>query len=384
MAGMVIAGDRGRSPFTGFTRDNWLQVLHRLVGGVLPYVDRQTGIPHLPGDPGEPAFAELLQYRGGEAEAFERTHLLMAVYIAATGRTRIEGYDGDIAELYRRGMDTFHDPKSEHFNWRHGASASVLAMLLAPREFLDALPAGSKAHLAEHLARFIHRDTRDCNTMTFSMMPVAVLDRLGATYDRALMDDYFDTILSMYRGDGWFIDGWNRGFDSYNFWGFQLYLHAMMTYDSRWRERYAERVREITAAHEQTLLNWFGHDGGPIAKGRSLTYRFGAAAGIAYSQLSGLSSLNPGLARRMASGCLRYFWEHSCLSERGLLEVGYHGPNAALGEDYNDVGAPYWAAMGLVALALPEEHPFWSAPEKPLPADSPGIKRCAVPGAQMV
>jgi hypothetical protein len=384
MAGMIPVGDRNLSPYTGYTRANWLQVLHKLVSGVLPYVDPATGIPHLPATPGETAFQERLRNRGGEIEAFERTHLLMAVYIAATGRTKIEGYDGDIAELYRRGMATFHDPKSEHFNKRHGASASALAMLMAPREFLDALSAELKGHLAAHLERFIHRDTRDCNTMTFSMMPVAILDRLGATYDRALMDDYFDTILSMYRGDGWFIDGWNRGFEGYNFWGFQLYLHAFMTYDERWRACYASRVREITAAHEQTLPYWYGRDGGPIAKGRSLTYRFAMVAGIAYSQLSGLSSMDPGLARRIASGCLRYFFEHGCISERGLLEVGYHGPNAAQGEDYNDTGAPYWATTGLVALALPEEHPFWSAPEKPLPADEPGIKRCAVAGAQMV
>ena len=62
-------------------------------------------------------------------------------------------------------------------------------------------------------------------------------------YNRDPLEVYFDRILSMYRGDGWFIDGWNRGFDHYNFWGFQLYLHALTHFDARWRERYAERVR---------------------------------------------------------------------------------------------------------------------------------------------
>jgi hypothetical protein len=382
---MIPVGDRNLSPYTGYTRANWLQVLHRLVSGVLPYVDRDTGIVRLPVTPEETAFPALLVNRGGLTEMFDRTMLPMAVYVAATGRTKIEGYDGDIAELYRRGMDTFHNPASPHFHPTRGpAAAEVLGMLLAPRHFLDPLSEETKKHLAAHLAEFIHRRTSDCNTLAFSMMPAAVLERLGAPYDRALLDDYFDTLLSLYRGDGWFIDGWNRGFEGYNFWGFQLYLHALVTYDAKWRARYGERVREITAAHELTLPHWYGRDGGPIAKGRSLTYRFATLSGIGYSQLSGLSSMDPGLARRISSGCLRYFFEHGCLSERGLLEVGYRGPNAAVGEDYNDTGGPYWASTGLVALALPAEHPFWTAPEKPLPADGAGIKRCAVPGAQMV
>ncbi len=396
MTGLVSVGDRKLSPYTGYTRANWLQVLHSLVSGVLRHVDPKTGVFHLAGDPGETALAGLLRNPGGLGEVFDRTHLLMAVYIAATGRTRIEGYDGDIAELYRQGLNELYGQEARGQDARaaqdglaatrpmRGPAAGALAMLLAPKEFLDGLAEPTKAGLREHLAKYIHRATRDCNTMLFSMMPAAVLDRLGGEYDRALLDDYFDQILSMYRGDGWFIDGWNRGFDFYNFWGFQLYLHALMAYDSRWRQQYADRVREITAAHEETLLYWFGRDGAPIAKGRSLNYRFAAVSGIAYSQLSGLSSLDPGLARRIASGCLKYFREAGCISERGLLEVGYHGPNAALGEDYSDRGAPYWASTGLVALALGEEHPFWSTPEQPLPADGAGLRRLAVPGAQMV
>lgn len=384
MTSLVIVGDRRQSPYTGWTRQNWLGVLHRLVGGVLPYVDRQTGIPHLPGDPAETALPGLLANPGGLSEAFDRTLLLMAVYVAATGRTRIDGYDGDIALLYRRGMDAISNPASPHFHPHKGPAASILGMLLAPHHFLETLSERTKQHLRDHLRQFVLRPSRDSNTLLFSMMPAAVLDRLGGDYDRARLDRYFDTILSMYRGDGWFIDGWNRGFDHYNFWAFQLYLHAMMAYDERWRGRYAARVREITAAHEQTLPYWFGRDGGPIPKGRSLNYRFAAVAGIAYSQLSGLSSMDPGLARRIASGCLKHFWESGCLSDRGLLEVGYHGPNSAVGEDYSDRGAPYWACTALVALALPESHPFWTAPEKPLPADAPGMTRCAIPGAQMV
>jgi len=89
------------------------------------------------------------------------------------------------------------------------------------------------------------------------------------------------------------------------------------------------------------------------------------------------------MSRRIASGCLKYFWEQGCLSANGLLEPGYRGVNSAVAEPYIDRGAPYWAAQGLVCLLIPEKDPFWTAVEKPMPADMSG--GCAVlPGAQML
>jgi hypothetical protein len=376
--------DRELSPLTGYTRAHWVEIIERLAAGVAASIDPATGIPRLTSDPSETALPAQLRNPGGECEMFERTHLLVATFIAATGRTTAPGSGVDLAASYRRGMLRFIDSSRPDYRWRSFGSASVLAMLLAPQHFVDPLDAAAKKMLCDHLARFIERDTRDCNTMLFSMMPAPLLDRLGGKYDRDLLDGYFDAILSMYRGDGWFIDGWNRGFDNYNFWGFQLYLHALMRFDERWRRRYEERVREITRLHERTLPFFFGSDGGPIPKGRSLNYRFAVLAGMGWAMLSGLSNLEPGLARRISSGCLKYFWEHGCQSERGFLECGYRGANSAVGEDYTDRGAPYWAATGLAALALPETHPFWTAVEQPMPADVAGIKRCLVRGAQMV
>lgn len=124
-------------------------------------------------------------------------------------------------------------------------------------------------------------------------------------------------------------------------------------------------------------------DGDLIGRGRSLCYRFAAVSGLQWAQLSGLSSLTPGLARRISSGCIQSFLNHGCLRADGTLSVGFHGENATVGEDYNSPGGPYWAANGLVALLMPEDHPFWTAPEEPSVADSPGLRRIAVHGARM-
>jgi hypothetical protein len=373
--------NRKLSPLTGLTREHWANVARDLMAAVVPYIDRETGRVTLP-EITEPGLAAAHRNPGGDTEAFERTLILAAMLVAGSGDSRLG--DVDLGDLYRRGIETHLDTGTPPKDLRRVGIGTSLAMLIAPEVFLDPLADSVKTLLAEHLALFVERRTSQSNTMLFSMMPAPLLERLGAKYNRPLLDDYFDQILSQYRGDGWFIDGWNRGFDHYNFWGFQFYLHALMHFDTRWREQYAERIREITAAHEQTLPCYFGRDGGPIPKGRSMNYRFAGLSGIGTSHLSGLASMNPGLARRIASGCLRYFWEHGCRGDRGLLEPGYHGPNAALGEDYTDRGAPYWAATGLSPLLLPADHPFWAAEEQPMPADSPGVTRCAIPGAEMV
>lgn len=382
---LLTPEDRSLSPLTGYTRAHWLEIAGRLVAGVMRYVDRQTGLPILPKDPRETALDAQLRNPGGVYEAFDRTMLLAAIYAKAAGRTTVDGFEGDILDGYRRSMRHFlfggGIAKGDRFPFRAG---SILAMLLAPELLVDPLDAATRRALAENLAGYVESQCKDNNTMLFKMMPGPLIERLGGAYNRALLDDYFDTILSMYRGDGWFIDGWNRGFDHYNFWGFQLYLHALVLWDERWRGQYAERIREMTVAHERTVPCYFGRDGGPIPKGRSLNYRFAVNSGLGFSQLSGLGAMSPGLARRISSGCLRYFWDRGCLSERGLLERGFLAANTAVGEDYTDTGAPYFAATGLIALALPDDHRFWTAGEEPMPADSPGVKRCAMPGAQMV
>ncbi|NLF29910.1 MAG: DUF2264 domain-containing protein [Planctomycetes bacterium] len=378
--------DRTAAPYTGYTREHWIEILTRLAAGILPHVDRQTGIPALPGDPAETALAAQLVNPGGPAEALERTMMIMALYMHVTGRTTVEGFDGDIAELYRRGIATNldHARRTTERRRRFIGTGGTISMLIAGERLYEPLDDQTKRGVNEELARFVDRGCNESNLLLFSMMPAPLLDRLGVAYNRERLDGYFDRILSMYRGDGWFIDGWNRQFDHYNYWGFQFYLHALMVYDERWRNRYAGRIREITAAHEATVPFWYGRDGGPIAKGRSLNYRFATLSGLAMAQRSGLNGMAPGQARRISSGCLKYFWEHGCQNENGLLSIGYHGSNAAVGEDYTDTGAPYWAATGLTALLLPADHPFWTAPEQPIPADTPGVKRCAVRGAQMV
>ena len=148
-------------------------------------------------DRGEPAKA---------GEMFDRTMLLAALHAAGSGRTTARGFDGDILEGYRRGTARCLETAAGRGDSMPFRAGSVLAMLIAPGLLLDPLDPVTRDRLAELLARYVAGPAKDNNTLLFRMMPAPLLERLGRSYDRARLDDSFDAILGMYRGDGWFIE----------------------------------------------------------------------------------------------------------------------------------------------------------------------------------
>jgi hypothetical protein len=68
---------------------------------------------------------------------------------------------------------------------------------------------------------------------------------------------------------------------------------------------------------------------------------------------------------------LRHFrwWskKHNMFNVDGTLTIGFAYPNMYMSEDYNSPQSPYWALKSFLSLGLPDNHPFWTAQEKPLP-----------------
>ncbi len=64
---------------------------------------------------------------------------------------------------------------------------------------------------------------------------------------------------------------------------------------------------------------------------------------------------------------LRWWFKQPIFDSNGLLTIGYRYSNLVMAENYNAPGSPYCALKTFLILALPENHPFWLAEEKPLP-----------------
>lgn len=378
--------DQQRSPYTGYTRRHWLEITERLLAGVLPYFDTLSGMPALPAPAGEPAYLAMVV--ATNKQAFERIMMLAVIYSGATGRDTIPGYDGSITAPFRKAMTQALDPASPHFwgapaNAEHAGSIFALGALLAPKFFWEPFTETQRGHLLDYLRLLGTSRSYDNNHYYFHAMTVPLLELHGRDSNRAHHTAMLERLFNWYRGDGWFIDGSNRSFDKYNAWGFHLYNLALLRFDAQWRERFGARIEQATKTYLETYQYLFGRDGGPIPWGRSLSYRFAELAPIGWASLNGINPLPPGEARRIASGALRYFWEHGAQNEDGSLQVGYRGTNGVVAEFYSGLGTSYWAAQGLVALLIPENDPFWTDPELPMPADSGDHVR-VIPGAEMV
>ncbi|MFD0428910.1 DUF2264 domain-containing protein [Streptomyces zhihengii] len=183
-------------------------------------------------------------------------------------------------------------------------------------------------------------------------------------------------IEQWYLGDGWYTDGRPRAFDHYNGWALHLLpvLHAHLTGDTALTAAYGDRL----AAHLDGYASLFGGDGAPVHQGRSLSYRFGAAAAV----WAAPSPAGPPDTRHHPPDRLRrtaLLPRPGALDERGLLTLGWHGPWAPLVQPYSGPASPYWSACGFLGLLLPPDHPAWTATEEPAPAERADRVR-ALPG----
>jgi len=386
---LKAAPDKTLSPYTGYTREHWIEIAGRLIAGFLPYFDKATGMPDFRGTDAESGHFELTPGFVGESRnAFGRTMILASLYCAAAGKNTTPGYDGPINGPYVKGIIRGTDPDDPAY-WgptgRYGAFGNQIAqaIMYCPEYYWEPLSEAQKKRLADWLTALARGVGFECNCWYFNTAAVPVLERYGYPYDYEYITEKMERLLNWYSGSGFFIDGWNRSYDYYNFWGFQMFNLFHYSYTDPWRKKFGRSIRKSTTAFMESFPLFFGSDGAPIPFGRSLSYRWAAACPVGYAEAAGLGTLPPGMERRIASGCLKHFWDNGAMSENGLLQVGWYGPNAMVGENYLHRGAPYWASVGFSPLLLPADHPFWTETEQPMPADhSDKVK--VVPGAQFV
>ncbi|MET8699812.1 DUF2264 domain-containing protein [Kitasatospora sp. NPDC004723] len=369
--------DRDLSPHTGWTREHWEAVADALLTAVRPYAGPAGALIDLPGP--RPSWSGR---RSDGLEGFARTFLPAALRVAGAGGADPHG----LLAHYAAGLDAgTRTPTGERDladgdleSWplitdRGQAmveAASIAFALRLTRPWLwDRLPGPVRDRVGRWLADALHRAPNDNNWWLFPMSVGGFLAEAGIAEReaRAAVRRGLENIDRWYLGDGWYTDGRPRAFDHYNGWALHLYpvLHAHLADDRALRAVYGERL----AAHLAGYAHTFGADGAPVHQGRSLTYRFAATAPLWAGALTGHTPLAPGTTRRLASGALRHFLDRGAVDERGLLTLGWHGPDLRLVQPYSGPASPYWAGSAFLGLLLPPGHPVWTAPEDLAPAE---------------
>ncbi|WP_367128539.1 DUF2264 domain-containing protein [Saccharothrix sp. HUAS TT1] len=353
-----------------WTRDRWAALADDVLRAVRPHSSPRHARIALPGPTGG---------YGADVDALEgfaRTFLLAGFRIAGE-----RGADPDnLAEFYAEGIAAGADPHSperwvrldEHGQAKVEAASLALTLDLTRPWLWDRLDPVVQEQVVDYLAHAVgDRTYPRINWVWFRLVVQTFLRSVGGPWSA---DDVADDLAAhdgFLREDAWMSDGHERAFDHYVGWALHLYpvLWARMAGAADLAG--ARRERDVALLDRFLLdaVHLVGADGSPLIQGRSLTYRFAAAAPFWVGALANVPSTPLGVLRRAATGVVRHFVDRGAPDKSGLLNLGWHGPWPRIAQSYSGTGSPYWAVKGMLGLALPADHPVWAADELPLPVE---------------
>ncbi len=365
------------SPYTGWTREHWTALADRMLAAVEPYRSPGLARVDLPG----PASRNGRDSDG--LEGFARTFLLAGFRIAGEHGSDPSG----LLQRYADGLAAGTDPTSperwprpDELDQSKVESASIALVLRLTRPWLwDRLDEPVRERVVAWLGTVIGQPYPPINWVWFRIVVESFLADVGAPWSRSDIEEDLAAHASFRRSGGWLSDGAERAYDHYTGWALHLYpLLCARLFPDLFPDDLSKQWTDDLARYLADAVCLVGADGSPLIQGRSLTYRFAAAAPFWMGAVTGV--LAPGLARRAASGIVRHFADNGAL-DSGLLTLGWHREWPALRQSYSGPGSPYWAAKGMLGLMLPADHPVWTERELPLPAETATAPRVvAAPG----
>ncbi len=358
------------SPYTGWTRTEWAALADRMLDAAWRHASPTGARITPPGTPGGYGTAV------DGLEGFARTFLLAGFRLAGE-----HGHDpANLLERYAAGIAAGTDPHSPE-RWvmprEHGQAkveaASIALILDLTRPWLwDRLDPAVRERVVDYLAQVVGDHTYPQNNWVwFRIVVEQFLASVGGPWSLEDMESDLARHESFVRADGWYSDGDERSYDHYVGWALHLYpiLWSRM---AGAQEMSAPRLPAYRRHLDRFLLDavqLVGADGSPLIQGRSLVYRFAAAAPYWAGAVAGTEAVSPGLLRRAASGVVKHFADRGAPDDDGLLTLGWFHPWRRMAQRYSGTASPYWAAKGMLGLALPADHPVWTAVEQPLPVE---------------
>lgn len=371
------------SPHSGLVRRHWADAAEFLLTGVLQHVR----------DPEAPLALGEAPVHAVDLELLARTFMLAAPLVRV--RPDASAADHRVADYFRAKLVQALDDRSKlfvgHFDdvvrqrgktvLGHTVEGAAIAVGLwtAGDAFWNAFDPATRARIVTWLHRVAHARTNTHNWRWFNVLMASFADLHGMPADHAVLTDHLHNLMAYYAGDGWYRDG--AQFDFYSAWAFQFYgpIWCRM-----WGYAHMPEVAAIVERRhldlQRTYPLMFGRDGRSPLWGRSATYRCAAAAPLAAAFLLNRTDLDPGQARRIASGNLMQFIGRDDVLEHGVLTLGYYGTFAPVVQGYSRRASSYWMAKLFIALALDADSSFWTAKENESAWAFAGQRTVSLPG----
>lgn len=376
------------SPYTGLTRESWLEAGKYMLEGIFRHIDdfrnpivmprKETEItyPHLKA-------SEQTQAIQRKAEVFEgltRTFFIAAPMISNLPDLEICGYS--MAEYYKNQVlrvcskedelyvGTYADQQDmaghvnpvQAFQQTVETCALVICLWVSRRQIWDTYTKEEKDVIAALLEGYAHENTVPQNWRLFNMLDMAFLNMEGYPIRKDVMRDHAQAILNYYAGDGWYRDG--HSFDYYSCWAFNVYAPIWNLWYGYENEPYlAGKFEEQSNRLMETYGDFFDRDGWTNMWGRSSIYRNAAASAFDGNMMLQGGRMDPGRARRISSGSLMQFLGREDFLCDGVPTLGFYGQFSPLVQGYSCAESPFWLGKAFLCLHLPPDHPFWTAKE---------------------
>lgn len=376
------------SPYTGLTRESWIDAAKYLLQGIfknipsfespvlVPRTETEVTYPHKNAVGNQRKIEEMAQ----RFEGLARSMFIAAPLIHINPDTKICGYNlrdyysNQILSACTRDSVNFvgyyedlqeltgNENPYRAFQQTVETCALVICLDICKEEIWDRYTKAEKDIVAEFLLNYAHASTVPQNWRMFNMLDMAFLHREGYEIDKNVMLEHAQAILGYYAGDGWYRDG--HAFDYYSCWAFNVYAPIWNNWYGYENEPYiAQRFEDNSNKLMETYPDFFDKDGFTNMWGRSNVYRNAATSALSENFVLKNPSINPGLARRIASGSLLQFFTRDDFLINEVPSMGFYGQFTPLVQGYSCAESAYWLGKAFLCLHLPENHPFWTEKE---------------------
>lgn len=380
--------DYSLSPYTGLTRESWIEAAIYLLEGIfqnikdfddpiiMPRKETEITYPHLHAP-------ENIHEAERKAEVFEgltRSFFIAAPIIKENPKLKICGFN--LRDYYKNQIikictkeEKFYIGTYEELqnltNWKDPfrpfqqtveTCALVICLWISKNQIWDSYTREEKNTIASLLSSYAHANTVPQNWRLFNMLDLAFLDMEGYPIDEEIMKDHAQAILNYYAGDGWYRDG--HSFDYYSCWAFNVYAPLWNKwYGYKKMPQLAKKFEKNSNELMQSYFSFFDKDGFTNMWGRSNIYRNAATSAFDGNLFLENSNINYGWARRICSGSLMQFLGREDFLYKGIPTLGFYGQFSPLVQSYSCAESPFWLGKAFLCLHLDKNHPFWSEKE---------------------
>jgi len=310
-------------------------------------------------------------------ESFSRPLMAAAPWLSGRAVTSLSDpgtFARSARETLLKGTDPAHEsywgPMQDYYQPVCEASAVAWCLHNARSSLWEPLSRAERNQVADWLADVQGRKVSDSNWHLFPAVVLSFLAREGYPVDKKELQMRFERVYrNFYQAGGWYRDGDEPAFDSYN--GNMIQPYLLMLDELGAFPEFSEELRSRVVEFVDSLLEFFDEEGVAPFWGRSALYRLNYLDGTAMAFRCGLPLKKPGDWRRAVAGACRYMPLSAITGSDRLLLSGFLGKKEDVLDDYSCRASAYWLGRNCHFIQVAPDSPFWNEAPRPW---APGLR----------